>query len=321
MLGGLDPVEDRPQPLALLVGQPLGDAVGPAVGDEDHEPAGQRDLLGEPRTLGADRVLGHLHDDLLLGPKHLLDPRWITLGLDVLRIEVNVAAVEDRVLRRGDVDERRLHAGQDVLHPTEVDVAVDLSDVVRWPRHVVLHQGATLEHCDLGGVGRDVHAHQVAAHRPALAFSTPPRLEHVVVELYSGVGQGLHRRGRRCSLLATALTALTALTGAVLAAAAAAGATALAALTRSAVGVGIGRGGRRRRRSGNGVTDLRSGRTPHQGGLSCLGRGTALAVKIGQLRVAVIEGAVVRRGADFIGHRRRRAVACGPGTAAVAATA
>ena len=49
---------------------------------------------------------------------------------DVLGVVLHVAPVEHGVLRRADVDERRLHAGQHVLDPAEVDVAVDLADVV-----------------------------------------------------------------------------------------------------------------------------------------------------------------------------------------------
>ena len=51
VLGRLHPVEDLAQALALVVGQPLGDAVGLRVGDEHHEAAGQRHLLGEPGAL------------------------------------------------------------------------------------------------------------------------------------------------------------------------------------------------------------------------------------------------------------------------------
>jgi hypothetical protein len=46
------------------------------------------------------------------------------------RLVLHVAPVQHGVLRRADVDERRLHARQHVLHPAEVDVAVDLADVV-----------------------------------------------------------------------------------------------------------------------------------------------------------------------------------------------
>ena len=148
VLGRLHPVEDRSQPLAHVVGQALGDPVRLRVGDQHHVAARQRHLLGEPCPLGADRVLRHLADDQLAGAQDLLDPR-VRL-LDVLGVVLHVAAVEHGVLRRGDVDERRLHAGQHVLDPPDVDVAVDLADVVGGPRHVVLDEVAALQHGDLG---------------------------------------------------------------------------------------------------------------------------------------------------------------------------
>ena len=72
--------------------------------------------------------------------------------LDVLGVVLDVAPVEHGVLGRADVDERRLHAGQHVLDPAEVDVAVDLDDVVGRARHVVLDERPALEHGDLGGL-------------------------------------------------------------------------------------------------------------------------------------------------------------------------
>jgi hypothetical protein len=41
VLGWLHPVEDRPQPLAHVVGQALGDAVGLGVRDQHDEAPGQ----------------------------------------------------------------------------------------------------------------------------------------------------------------------------------------------------------------------------------------------------------------------------------------
>ena len=114
--------------------------------------------------------------------------------LDVLGVVVDVAAVEHGVLGGADVDERGLHAGQHVLHPAQVDVAVDLRHVVGGPRHVVLDQRAALEHGDLGGLVADVHAHRVAADGPALALASPPALERLLVELGGLVGD--HRLDR-----------------------------------------------------------------------------------------------------------------------------
>ncbi len=130
VLRRLHPIENRTQPFAYVVGQALGDPVGLRVRDQHHVASRQRHLLGEPRSLGADRVLRHLTDDQLASAEDLLDAR---VGLlDVLGVVLHVAPVQHSVLRRGDVDERRLHAGQDVLDPTDVDVAVDLADVVGW---------------------------------------------------------------------------------------------------------------------------------------------------------------------------------------------
>ena len=142
------------QPLAHVVGQALGDAVRLGVGDQHDEPAGQRHLLGEAGALGPDRVLRDLADDQLAGPQDVLDAGAVAALLDVLGVVLDVAAVEHGVLRRGDVDERGLHARQHVLHPPDVDVAVDLADVVGRAADVVLDQVAALEHGDLGHVRR-----------------------------------------------------------------------------------------------------------------------------------------------------------------------
>ena len=158
VLGGLDPVEDVAQALAHVVGQALGDAVRLRVGDQHHEPAGQRHLLGQPGALGADRVLGDLADDQLLGRSICSMRRLAALLDDVLGVVLHVAAVQHGVLRRADVDERGLHARQHVLHLAEVDVAVDLADVVGRPADVVLDEVATLEHGHLGERRADLHA-------------------------------------------------------------------------------------------------------------------------------------------------------------------
>ena len=85
--------------------------------------------------------------------------------------------------------------GQHVLHPAEVDVAVDLRDVVGRAGHVVLDEVATLEHRDLGGLRVDVDAHEVATDRPALALAAAAGLEDVVVEVDAAGGEhGLDRR-------------------------------------------------------------------------------------------------------------------------------
>ena len=104
----------------------------------------------------------------------------LALLLDVLGVVLDVAAIEHRVLGCGDVDERRLHAGQHVLHTTDVDVAVDLADVVGGSRDVVLDQVAALEHGHLRHVVAHLHAHQVATGRAAVALATATLLDEVI---------------------------------------------------------------------------------------------------------------------------------------------
>ena len=165
------------QPLAHVVGKPLGDAVRLGVRDQHHEPSRQRHLLGEAGALGADRVLRDLADDELTGAEDVLDAAVVGLLLDVLGVVLDVAAVQHGVLRRGDVDERRLHAGQHVLDPPDVDVAVDEADVVGRAADVVLDQVAALEHADLGHARPHLDAHEEAPDRLAVALAAAPLLE------------------------------------------------------------------------------------------------------------------------------------------------
>src|SRR5205814_8430087 len=72
-------------------------------------------------------------------------------------VPVDLAGVQHGVAAFADVDEGRLHRGQDVLDLAEVDVA-DVR-LVAGAVHVVLDQDAVLEHGDLGALalGPDHH--------------------------------------------------------------------------------------------------------------------------------------------------------------------
>ena len=97
----------------------------------------------------ADRVLGDLHQDGLARGQHRLD----LAGLAVLVAErgpVDLAGVQHGVAALADVDERRLHGGQHVLHPAEVDVADQRG--LRLAGDVVLDEDLVLEDGDLGEV-------------------------------------------------------------------------------------------------------------------------------------------------------------------------
>ena len=70
---GLHVFDDLAQATTLAVGQALGDPDRGRVRHEHGEAPGQRDLLGEAGTLGADGVLRDLAEHRLAGPDHLLD--------------------------------------------------------------------------------------------------------------------------------------------------------------------------------------------------------------------------------------------------------
>ena len=127
-----------------------------------------------------DRVLGDLHHDHLTVLQQPLDLR-LAAALEVGLVERDVAPVQHTVLRRADVDERGLHAGQHVLHPTEIDVAVDgLGARGRGER--VLDQAAALEDRDVRVATLDhVDAHEIAAGGTTLAGAAASPFEHVVV--------------------------------------------------------------------------------------------------------------------------------------------
>ena len=83
--------------------------------------AGQRHLRGQPRALVSDRVLADLDDDVVARLERLLD---LAAGAAETRcLPVHFARVQHAVAAAADVDERRLHRGQHVLHDAEVDVA------------------------------------------------------------------------------------------------------------------------------------------------------------------------------------------------------
>ena len=122
----------------------------------DEVAARQRDLRGEARALVADRVLRHLDEDRLARAQGVLDALGLA-GLETRGIPVDLAGVEHGVAALADVDEGRLHRGQDVLHPAEVDVAGH-RDVGRLV-DVVLHEHAVLEHAHLGAALPVAHDH------------------------------------------------------------------------------------------------------------------------------------------------------------------
>ena len=112
------------QDLALgLVLDALRDADVRVLRQVDEEPAGDRDLRGQARALGADGVLHDLHQQRLPLGEDLLDGRLAALA--VWRATQMSATCRKAARGEADLDERRLHAGQHAAHAAEVDVADD----------------------------------------------------------------------------------------------------------------------------------------------------------------------------------------------------
>ncbi len=123
-------VDHLAQAVALGVGEPPADADAAALRRVDQVAAGDRDVHREPRALGLERVLDHLHDDLLTGFDQLVDAAAFAGAATALRRLFSVGQddlvdVEEAVALEADVDEGGLHAGQDVVDLALVDVADD----------------------------------------------------------------------------------------------------------------------------------------------------------------------------------------------------
>ncbi|MNP15025.1 hypothetical protein D3C76_1073640 [compost metagenome] len=97
-----------------------------------------RQLGGQARTFGADRVLGHLHHKGLAFMHQCsdgFDCRAFTLG--------NFRRMDERSALQADVDEGRLHAWQHTHHLALVDIADDATALgaldVHFLQHPVFH--------------------------------------------------------------------------------------------------------------------------------------------------------------------------------------
>ena len=81
---------------------------------------GEADLRRQPRTLGTDRILDHLHHDVLTLGQQTLD----RFGFDAfLALPPEIGNVQKRRPRPADINERRLHARQHAHHAPHINVA------------------------------------------------------------------------------------------------------------------------------------------------------------------------------------------------------
>ncbi len=205
--------DDAAQALALFVGV---DAFGDAdVGDGRHEDdvaSGQRDVAGEAGSLGADRLLGDLDEDLLAPFEGLLDRltlfsapaghrRFAVLAAlfvplrDVVVEVVDVARVQEACSLVRDVDERRLHAGQDAQRLALVDVSDD--PAVAGTFDVKLAENAVFHERDASFGARRVHD-QCVGHVTSSPRRTSPTISpsFVVFADVSSLEKPRRRPGR-----------------------------------------------------------------------------------------------------------------------------
>ena len=131
-----EPTEDVLESSPLVLGQLARDAGQVTAGRVDDVAARNRDVVGQPRSLGADRILGDLDQDRLPGLEHLLHLAGFAVHAE--GIPIDLTGVQHGVSAAADVDERGLHGGQHVLHAPQVDVADQRGG--RIAIHVVLDQ-------------------------------------------------------------------------------------------------------------------------------------------------------------------------------------
>ncbi len=173
--GSGEALDDLLQPLPLVG---LGDAPRDAdladVRQVHQKAAGQADVGGEARPLGADGVLHHLHQHLLPEPQQVGDVRARRVQAQTLAVAgeedvgevvedaAGLADVEEGVAIQPDVDEGRLHAGQHPRHTALVEVA----DHRRGPvaLRLVGHEAGVLDQGDAGLEGVDGEEEDGARH-------------------------------------------------------------------------------------------------------------------------------------------------------------
>ncbi len=151
-------LEQVAQAIALGALELLGHADTVAARCEHHEAAGQRDVHRETRALRSHRILGDLDEDVLAGLDQFLDALRAAVAVVQLGQD-DLGDVEEPVLGEPDVDEGRLHAGQDGVDPSLVDVADDRA--AASPFDVRLRELAAFD-------DRDPHFLRVGAGQHAL---------------------------------------------------------------------------------------------------------------------------------------------------------
>ena len=156
--------QNRLQALALRLRQLAGNTRAPAARHVHQESTSHRNVGGQTRTLVTNRVLGHLDQNLVAGLQRMFN--LARTRLRAQQLPVQVTYVNDTVAVGSDINERRFHAGQDVLHATEVDIANLRGLRVRG--NEVLDQQVIFQHTNLSNNARVVMALALTHHHRAL---------------------------------------------------------------------------------------------------------------------------------------------------------
>ena len=149
-------LQDRLQAAALTVGQFARNAGHLVAGDVHEEAAGQRDLRGQARALVPDGVLCHLDEHRIAGVECDFDSAGFAVHAE--SVPVDFTGVQHGVAALADVDEGGFHAGQHVLHATQVDVA-DERGLLALLRQVVFNGDAVFGDNELSASVFFAHDH------------------------------------------------------------------------------------------------------------------------------------------------------------------
>ena len=171
------------QPLPLVLVLDAGrhtDAV--AERHEDQVARRDRDESGEPRALGAERILEHLDEDVGALAHQLADAVGARRGVAVLGIVGldDVGGVQERRALETDVDERCLHSGQHPRYTSLVEIARQTAPAraldEQFLKHAVLQQRrARLARAH---VDHDLRAHGAGPSRAASIGASSSQVSH-----------------------------------------------------------------------------------------------------------------------------------------------
>ena len=127
----------------------------------DQEARRQRDVRGQPRALGAERVLDHLHEQVIALAHQRADVGFgFGCGHQVRiarrqRRREDISHVQETGAGQPDVEKGRLHARQHARHPALVEVADQA--LATGPLDEDFLQHTVVDECSTGLARRDVH--------------------------------------------------------------------------------------------------------------------------------------------------------------------